>query len=207
MHMLTAFRRLWVLIFALTFSSLAQAAQRPDPAVMVKNTSDQVIAALKGKDYRSPEKRAELLKLVDEIVLPHFDFTRMSQWVMARNWRTMSPAQQQRFVRLFRDLLVRTYSNSLASYRDQRILVTGTNYDSASSDALVRMVVKQTGGQSDIPIVYRLYWNGSEWKVYDVTIDAVSLVTNYRASFGRIASQQGTEALLKRLEQRAQQTQ
>lgn len=207
MRIRSVFHRFWFILLALAFSPLAHAAQRPDPAIMIKNTSDQVIAALKGKDYRSPEKRAELLKIVDEIVLPHFDFTRMSQWVMARNWRTMTPAQQQQFVKLFRELLVRTYSNSLANYRDQRIVVAGTTQDAGSGDALVRMVVKQNGGQSDIPIVYRLYWTGTEWKVYDVTIDGVSLVTNYRASFGRVVNQAGVEGLLKRLEQRAQQAQ
>lgn len=196
-------RFLAVLAAGLALAGPGRAAQRPDPAVMVKSTSDQVIKALKEKNYQGPERRAALLKLVDEIVLPHFDFTRMSQWVMARNWRTMTPAQQKQFVQLFRDLLVRTYSNSLTNYRDQKIEVSGTTIDPASGDALVRMVVRQNGNEADVPIVYRLYWTGSDWKVYDVTIDNVSLVTNYRASFGRIASQQGIDALLDRLQQRA----
>lgn len=192
------------LALVVSMAAPAWAAGRPDPAAMVKSTSDQVLKVLREKERNPAEKKSAVLKVVDTIVLPHFDFTRMSQWVMGRYWRTMTPAQQQRFTQLFRDLLVRTYSNSLASYSDQKIEVGKTVYDSASGDALVRMVVHRGGGEADIPIVYRLYWTGSDWKVYDVTIDNVSLVTNYRSSFGRIVNQQGVNALLHRLEQRNQ---
>lgn len=189
-----------LLILLMGTSLGAQAAGKPDPADMVKATSEQVIKAIKDKKSQS-EKRSVVFKLVDDIVLPHFDFLRMSQWVMAKHWRTMSPEQQQRFAQLFRDLLVRTYANSLTSYKDQKIEVS--NSSSSDSESTVKMMVRQGGGQGDIPIIYKLYWSGSDWKVYDVTIDGVSLVTNYRASFGKIASQQGIDALFKQLEKRA----
>lgn len=190
-----------LLTLLLTATLSAQAATKPDPADMVKATSEQVITALKDKKNQT-EKRSVVFKLVDDIVLPHFDFTRMSQWVMSKHWRAMSPEQQQRFAQLFRDLLVRTYANSLTSYKNQKIDVSNSS-SSDDGESTVKMVVRQGGGQADIPIVYKLYWTGDEWKVYDVTIDGVSLVTNYRASFGKIASQQGIDALFKQLEQRA----
>ncbi|MHB8348005.1 MAG: MlaC/ttg2D family ABC transporter substrate-binding protein [Acidiferrobacterales bacterium] len=186
-------------IFLVTLLILGTTAVRAaeTPEQLVHQTTNEILVTIKAHREIYAKDHAKLYQLAEEKVLPYFDFVRMSQWVLGRNWRTATPAQRTRFVTLFRDLLVRTYSTALLQYTDQRIHYLPVNASPDATQMLVRTEVQQSGGAPDIPIVYSFYKNRSgEWKVYDVSIDGVSLVTNYRAVYSEKIRREGMDALL-----------
>ena len=169
------------------------------PDTLVKNTTQEVIAIIKqDKDIRDG-KTKKILDLVDAKVLPHFNFTRMTRLAVGKNWSKASPEQQQDLVKEFRTLLVRTYSNALSNYRDQTIEVKPLKMQAGETDTTVKTQVIQTGGQQPVTIDYSMEKVGDGWKVYDVTVGGVSLVTNYRGSFETQVRQGGIDGLIKTL--------
>jgi len=122
--------------------------------------------------------------LVDEILLPHIDFKRMSRWVLGKHWRRASDTEREAFVEEFRSLIIRTYSTALLEYSGQKINFLPVRDSADPNVASVRTEI-QPGSGPMIPISYDLYRNEiGEWKVYDVAIDGISLIANYRSSFG-----------------------
>ena len=173
------------------------------PEQLVHQTTNQILETIKAHREVYAKHHDKLYQLAEEKVLPYFDFVRMSQWVLGRNWRTASEEQRTRFVTLFRDLLVRTYSTALLQYTDQKIIYLPVNAAPGSTQMLVRTEVQQSGGAPDIPIYYSFYKNRSgDWKVYDVSIDGVSLVTNYRSVYAEKIRREGMDALLDSLSAR-----
>jgi phospholipid transport system substrate-binding protein len=167
------------------------------PDQLVHKTADELLASIRADRAAYAKDHARLYKMAEEKVLPHFDFVRMSQWVLGLNWRKATPEQRGRFVAQFRDLLVRTYSTALLNYTDQEIIYRPLTLKPTDDDVLVRTEVKQSGGAPNIPINYSFYKNKEgAWKVYDVTIDGVSLVTNYRSVYASKVRDQGMDALL-----------
>lgn len=180
----------------------AQAADTP-PDVLAKNTTQEVLALIKqDKDIQSGSQK-KLLGLVEAKILPHFDFTHMTRLAVGKNWRTATPAQQQTLVNEFRTLLVRTYSNSLAAYKNQTIEFKPFKMQPGETDVTVKTQVNQPGGQP-IPIDYSMEKQADGWKVYDVTVDGVSLVINYRGSFASEVRQNGIDGLIKTLAEKNQ---
>ena len=182
---------------ALLAASAAGAAEMA-PDTLVKNTAQEVLTIIKqDKDIQSGNSQ-KVLDLVDAKVLPHFDFVRMAQLAVGRHWPKASPAQQQVLVKEFRTLLVRTYSSSLTSYKDQTIDYRPAKMAPGDTDVTVKTVVNQPGAQP-IPIEYSLEKGAEGWKVYDVAVDSVSLVTNYRSSFSAEIQSRGIDGLIKTL--------
>lgn len=180
----------------LVFSVAVQAVEEPQQ--LVQSTSDQVLARLK-KDHDKLQKNPELIyPLVEDLVLPHFDFTKMSQWVLAVNWRNASDDQKARFTDQFRTLLVRTYAKALLEYTDQKINYLPFHAEGDAKTVIVRTEIVQPGGQN-IPVYYSLYRKGDAWKVYDISIDGASLVNNYRTSFAEEIRQGGLDKLIANL--------
>jgi phospholipid transport system substrate-binding protein len=185
-----------LLVLTLLFSFMAQASQEPQQ--LVQSTSDQVLARLK-KEHDKLQKNPDLIyPLVEDLVLPHFDFTKMSQWVLGVNWRTASDEQKARFTEQFRNLLVRTYAKALLEYTDQQINYLPVHAETDAKTVVVRTEIVQAGGQN-IPVHYSMYRKGEAWKVYDISIDGVSLVNNYRTSFANDIRQSGIDKLIARL--------
>ena len=184
------------LIVVLLSWTLPAAAEDTQGAVtVVQQLTNSVLKVLRANEGKpiTPSVKKE----VADIVLPHMDFTTMSQYVMAQYWRQMSPAQQQEFVALFKDLLVRTYSNSLNHYHGQTVRITGSQQISQNPPvAQVNMVIRQNGGGPDVPVIYALLYTNNTWRIYNTYIDGVSMVLNYRQSFGQIAASRGIPALL-----------
>ena len=167
------------------------------PDELVHKATDEILATIKANRDAYAKDHGKLYKMAEEKVLPHFDFVRMSQWVLGLNWRKATPEQRGRFVAQFRDLLVRTYSTALLNYTDQQIIYRPLTLQPADEDVLVKTEVKQSGGEPNIPINYSFYKNKEgAWKVYDVTIDGVSLVTNYRSVYASKVKDQGMDGLL-----------
>jgi len=176
-------------------TAIAVAAEMA-PDALVKETSQNVLEIVKkDKDIQAGSKQ-KIYALVDAKVLPHFDFKRMTQLAVGKSWRQATPAQQDELVKEFRTLLVRTYSTSLSTYKNQVIDYKPLRMEPGDTDVTVRTVVNQPGGQP-IPIDYGLQKTADGWKVYDVVVDNISLVTNYRGSFSSEIRKSGIDGLIK----------
>ena len=180
-------------------SQLAWSQESPD-ALVRKNTTE-ILAALKADKDLAAGNQKKIEKLADEKILPLFNFVRMTQLAVGRNWKDASDAQKKSLIDEFRTLLVRTYSTSLTQFRNQTIDVKPTKMAAGDTEVVVKTQVVQPGGQP-IPIDYSLEKSGDSWKVYDVLIDGVSLVTNYRSSFNTEIQKSGIDGLIKSLSDR-----
>lgn len=168
------------------------------PDVLVKNTANDVLEIIrKDKDIQSGDMR-KISSLAEEKILPHFDFERMSRMVLGKHWSKASKEQQQQFVTEFRSLLIRTYASALTKYRNQAIEYKPMRAQPSDTDVTVRTQIVQPGGQP-LPIDYSLVKKEDGWKVYDVVIEGVSLVTNYRGQFSSEVRQSGMDGLIQRL--------
>lgn len=186
-----------LILFALVSQSL-QAAEHPARA-LVMETTGKVLERLRAEREQLQADRERIYPLVEELVLPHFDFRRMSMWVLGKNWRKASAGQQQTFTREFRTLLVRTYATALLEYTDEKIEYLPFHAAAQDKRVTVRTQIVQSGGVT-IPLNYSIYRNREgQWKVYDISVDGVSLVTNYRSSFASQIQQGGIEGLLNKL--------
>lgn len=185
-----------IIFLALLVIALPAAAQNASPDTLIRNTVDEVVAVLKQDDGIREGNQDKVLGLIREKILPHFNFTRMTQLAMGKNWSLAGPEQKKSLVREFRTLLVRTYSNSLTNYRDEVIKVTPTSVSPQDTRATVKTQVIQGGGKQPVPIDYSMERKGNNWKVYDVTVAGVSLVTNYRGTFNNQVRDGGVDGLI-----------
>lgn len=205
--MLSIFEKLRHLLIALMALALSMSARADDmtaPDVLVKSTTQEVTTILKRDKSVLTNDTQKLYALIDAKVLPHFDFNQMTMLAVGRYWRQATPAQQQALVKEFRTLLVRTYSNALAAFNNQVIEFKPFTMAAGATDVTVQTQVKQPGAQP-IPIDYSMEKTAAGWKVYDVTIDGVSLVLNYRGSFGAEIRKNGVDSLIHTLAARNQQ--
>lgn len=178
---------------------LAAAQEAPD--TLVRRVTDELLAIIKvDKDVQGGNTR-KVVELAEQKVLPHFDFSRMTRLAVGRNWAQANDAQKEALTKEFRTLLVRTYAASLTAYRNQTIEVKPAKMNAQDKDVVVRTAVLQQGGPS-IPIDYAMEKAGGGWKVYDVVIDGVSLVTTYRGSFNDQIQKGGIDGLVKTLSER-----
>ena len=173
------------------------AATEISASEVVRNTTEQVLGALRKEGNEIEGNSERLYKLVDELILPHFDFIKMSRWVLGRHWRKATPTQQTAFTEQFQGLLVRTYAQALIDFRDQEVEILPMEAKSGET-VVVRSQISQEGGATT-PITYKMHMKDKVWKVYDVSIDGVSLVINYRASFNQEIKRNGIDELIKRL--------
>ena len=194
----------FLLLFVLSLLqiSFVQAEQMPD--TLVKNTTDKMLVALKANREELKKNKSLIYDLVGEIVVPHFDFIRMSRWVLGKSWKAASKKQKLRFIRTFRTLMVRTYAVALLEYTDQRIDYQPLRGEVGQKDLTVYTKVIQPAGRPSTLINYRLYLKKDQWKVYDIAVDGISLVSNYRTSFASEIKQDGLDALIARLEKHNQ---
>jgi len=183
------------LVFVMSVLGVAHAEVAPD--ALVHETADFILADIKAHRDLYTKDYARLYKMAEEKVLPHFDFRRMSQWVLGQNWKAATPEQRNRFVAEFRDQLVRTYSTALLNYKDQEIIYQPMKSRPGDDEVTVKTEVKQAGGSPNIPIHYSFFKNkDGVWKVQDITIEGVSLVTNYRSVYSTKIREKGLDSLI-----------
>jgi len=198
-------RRLVVFVWA--FAALAvpgASAQDLTPDALVKTVTQDVIAVIKQDKEIQAGNQKRTIALVEEKVLPHFNFTRMTALAMGVNWRKATPEQQQALVNEFRTLLVRTYSTALSAYRNQVIEVKPLRAPPGDADVVVRSEVKQSGTEP-VTLDYSMERTPNGWKVYDVTVGGVSLVTTYRDTFANEVRNAGVDGLIKALAEKNRQ--
>lgn len=165
------------------------------PSEMLKRTSDDVIKVLKEKRVMLEKEPDLVYQIVDQYILPHLDDVSMAKLALGKNWRIASNEQKIAFVDEFRSLLVRTYSKSLQEFSDQTINFFPVDVAPGEDRAVVKSEVVQNGGPT-IPVSYRMRIKDNSWKVYDISIDGVSLVTSYRGTFTQEVRKSGLDGLL-----------
>lgn len=194
------FLRVSMASFLLTMSALAVAASAASPPIeIVRTTTDNVLERVKTDKETLRTQPGKMYDLVSELIFPHFDFAIMAQWVLGDSWAGADEATRAAFVDQFRKLLVRTYATALIEFSDQTIAYPDADAPLAASTATVRQEISQPGSAS-IPIVYRLHNKTGDWKVFDVSVDGVSLIKTYRASFAAAIKNDGVPALIQSLE-------
>ena len=177
--------------------SLPAFAQPEPPGTLIERVSTEVLNILQQSTSR-PDRQA-VMALVQEKVLPHFDFTRMTALATGLGWRSASPEQQASLVEQFRTLLVRTYSTALTRYSNQTLEFMPARFSEDQSKSVVRSLLKQPGAPV-LTVDYRMAQLPSgDWKIYDVTVDGVSLVTTYRDSFADEVRTHGIDGLIRML--------
>lgn len=177
---------------------LLAAAQEPHE--IVQETSDRVIEIInqRGENLENdPEARSQL---VDEILGPVVDFEVFSQLVLGINWRTASPEQRNRFMSAFEDMLARTYTKSLSDYAGTEVEVLPPRGEQREDYRTVYTEISTRGGQAPLSVAYSFRLDDGQWRAYDLTIDGLSLVKNFRSSFDNEIERHGLDALIGRLE-------
>lgn len=170
-------------------------AGEPGPAALVRAVSNDVIAAIKqDRDIQAGDPK-KLVELVERMIVPYVDTARMTRLAVGANWRKATPEQQKRLAEEFTTLLVHTYSGALAAYRDQVLDVKPVRAEPGATDVTVRSDVRQPGGQA-IDVDYSMARTTSGWKVYDIKIGGVSLVSTYRSTFSEQVRNHGIEGLI-----------
>jgi len=170
-------------------------AQEIAPDALIKRVSEEVITTIRQDKDLQAGNPAKMQALVEAKILPHFDFRRTTQIALGAHWRRATPEQQEELVREFRTLLVRTYSGTLASYRDQAIEFKPLRARPDDTEVTVRSHVKQPGTEP-LAIEYDMEKGGSGWKVYDVRVGGMSLVATYRSAFAEEVRNRGIEGLI-----------
>jgi len=192
-------RWMLVLLSLLAFGAAAAENSAEDPLKFVKSTADQVLSEVSSRKDELSDDPGMIYELVDQVILPRFDFVRMSQLVLGKYWRRATPAQKQAFVREFRELLIRTYATALLNYSGQDIVYLPVRAGKNVRKVTVNTQVRETGAPA-IPVDYRLLLSDDGWKVYDVSIDSISLVSNYRSSFASQIRRYKLDGLIAKLE-------
>lgn len=179
----------------LSFGVLANSESVPE--ALVESTTEKVLDALRKEREKIDQDSARIYEIVDDYIIPHFDFQRMSQRVLGKYWHRASNEQRGKFVEQFQTLLVHTYGAALREYTDQKIEFLPSR-SRGDGEVTVRTQIVQNGGPP-IPVYYEMYKPEGEWKIYDISIDGVSLVINYRSTFASEIRSKGMDGLIARL--------
>ena len=179
---------------ALAKPALAELA----PDALARSVTDEVLTIVRADKELQSGNPQKVAQLVETKVLPHFNFNRMTQLAVGRNWRQASAGQQRVLVEEFKTLLVRTYTTAFTQYKNQTIEYRPLRMAPADTDVIVKSLIKQPAGQP-IAIDYRMEKGAGGWKVYDVTIEGISLVENYRNTFNNEIQRSGVDGLIKAL--------
>ena len=177
------------------------AAQSPN--VVIEEAVAILAERLDGKKDEFAENRAALYQLIDDILLPRFDQRFAAQLVLARHWRTASEEQQQRFIDAFYNSLLKRYAEGILEFEEDRIEVLAFRGDASKKTASVRTVVELDDG-SKVPESYDLVRRGEQWKIFNVTIEGVSYMRNYRTELDAEIRSSSLNAVIERLESEAE---
>ena len=169
------------------------------PQELMDKVSKEMFEALDANRAAIKKDPEKATPLVDAILLPHFDTDYAAQLVLAQNWRTATPEQQKRFVAALYRALLKTYGGAIADFTADRLKLLPFRGDPAATQATVRTLVTRSSG-AVVPVDYRLRKTDDGWKAFDVIIEGISYVKNYRTDLGAEVSQKGLESVIERLE-------
>ena len=188
------YKRIFSLMVLVLFASIAVAADYSTPTGRVKDSIEKVIATLNDKNL----SREDRWQQISAVIKNGFDFRSMSQSVLATNWQKATPEEQQRFTEFFTQYIEETYSAKIEAYTDEKVMYKAETIkgDRAVVDTLI------VTGSTEIPVSFKLKNNGGEWYAYDVVIEGISLVSNYRSTFAAIVKNEGMDGLLSDIQKR-----
>ena len=191
----------FVSLVALVTSAVAQEVA---PDTLIRNVSNEVLDIVRSDKEIQSGNTGKAISLVEAKVFPHFNFMRMTQLAVGKDWRQATPEQQKILAGEFRTLLVRTYSKALTEYRNETIKFKPTGLKPDDTDIRVRTGISQGNSGKSISLDYFMEKSSTGWKAYDIEIAGVSLVTNYRDSFGGEIRRSGIDGLIKSLQSKNQ---
>ena len=190
-------RRFFIGLSLICFASASFATEAPDE--LVKRTAEDVLTIIKSDKDIQAGNQEKLFALTEEKILPNFNFDKVSRLVLGKNWTKATPDQKTAFQSEFKSLLLRTYATALSKYKNQTIEYAPLRMADGATTASVKTSIVQSGGQP-IAVNYTLEKQvDATWKVYDIVIEGVSLVTNYRGQFAQEIRQNGLDSLIKKL--------
>ncbi|OGP67130.1 MAG: hypothetical protein A2170_00915 [Deltaproteobacteria bacterium RBG_13_53_10] len=187
-----------IFLLVLGISALVWAAE---PTDRIKQTTDKILSIVANPQLKDPSKAPERRRLIRSAVDERFDWEEMARRSLAQFWAKRTPEEKKEFIELYSDLLERTYMSKVEDYSGENVLYERETIDGDYAVVKVKFV---TGKNKDIPVDYRLRKKGENWLVYDVSIEGVSLVNNYRRQFGSIITQSSYENLVKKLKEKAE---
>ena len=166
------------------------------PTDQVRGTVDNVLGILKNPSLKSDSRKRERRDQLRRAIFSRFDFTEMAKRSLGSYWRKLSPKEQDDFARLFTDLLERAYIDQIESYDDEKFVYSKETIDQDYAEVQSRIVTRKG---DEFSLNYRVHLAGSQWKVYDLVVENISLVNNYRAQFNRIIANSSYEELVRRM--------
>ncbi|TAK83670.1 MAG: ABC transporter substrate-binding protein [Betaproteobacteria bacterium] len=192
-------RRLLLLFFV--FLAGPALAEELSPEDLVKKVTSDVLAAVKSDKELAAGDKQKALKLAEEKVLPLIDFQEATRLAVGRAWRQASPEQKKKLVEEFRSMLVRTYSNAIGTYQGQTMKVLPSRTKPGDTEATVRNQYIRPGAKP-VAVEYQMHKTDQGWKIYDITVEGISLVITYRSEFDQVVKQDGIDGLIKRLREK-----
>lgn len=204
LKLMTFVNALTGLILLLLTPAAFSAEDLTPPQLVLQEASDKMLHALNEHEQALDETPEKIFDLVEDILIPHFDFERMARLALGRSWRDATETQQQRFVEAFRRLLVRTYATAILEYSGEefRFLPFRDDLSRRRVDVPVQVI---RPGAPNVPVSISMFQNDAgAWKVYDVKIEGISFVTTYRSSFNRDIRNDGFDHLIQKISQRNQ---
>jgi len=187
----------WMLALGLVVSTSAAFAEVA-PDALVKTTAEDVLNIIKSDKDIQAGNQTKIFALAEDKILPNFNFDRVSRIVLGKNWNSATKEQQDAFQKEFKTLLIRTYASALSKYKNQTIDYKPLRSQPSDTEVSVKTQINQPGGQP-IEVDYSLAKETDGWKVFDIVIEGVSLVTNYRGQFNDVVRQSGMDGLIQKL--------
>lgn len=195
-------RKIVALLLGFTFFAgvSARAADIAAPDVLARSVTDEVLKIIRADKELQAGNQKKVADLIENRVAPHFEFATMTRLAMGRNWSQANPEQKKALTQEFRMLLVRTYTTAFTQYRDQTIEYRPLKLAPDETDVVVKSLIKTSG--QPVAVDYRMEKTDRGWKVYDVKIEGISLIENYRSTFTSEVQRHGIDGLIKSLADR-----
>ena len=187
-----------VLVLGSALALPARSGELLAPDALARSVTDDVLKILRTDKEVASGNQRKVAELIETKVAPHFEFNSMARLAMGRNWKQATPDQQKALSQEFRTLLVRTYTSAFNQYKDQTVEYRPVKLAPGETDVVVKSLIKQPSGQP-VSVDYRMEKTDAGWKVYDVKIEAISLVENYRNTFNTEVQKGGIDGLIKSL--------
>ncbi len=182
-----------------SLANAATAEDHPAQQLVAKTTAD-LLSAFQSEKAAIEADNAVLRKIVSDKILPYFDFVRMSKLALGKHWRRATVPQRKAFTEQFRELLLNTYAKALYRFADAEVRYKPVRFE--EGDRYVDVASEVDTGDESVAVTYRLYEKKDSWKVFNITIEGISLITNYRSTFSTFVGKKGIDALVADLERR-----
>jgi phospholipid transport system substrate-binding protein len=190
-----------LILFLCLFSAFPSISCGGEPTEQIRRTVDNVITILNNRELKKPENEQKRKDMIRAAIEKRFDFAEMAKRSLGIYWQKRTPDEQKEFVSLFSDLLEDTYIRKIERYHDEKVVYVGEKEEGLY--ATVKTKIVSTSG-IETPVEYKIFKKEDKWEVYDIIVEGVSLVNNYRTQFNQIMSSGSFEELMKKLKRKTE---